>query len=745
MATYIATTAFIPTFLDDNGDPLNGGRLESYIAGTTTPTPTYTGEAGVSAGNIITLNARGEPETSGNTHQVWIDSAIKYDFVLKTAAGVIINSPEDVASPLVGLVGSVASLLNIAAAKALTTLIDDQAIYIRGYTTAGDGGGGMYVYDSSSAATANDGTVLALDTLPGRLIYSDASLISDKTFGSKADRLTDDTTEVSGALVASSAVGTPTLLNTKTKHDSDIWDYAQLVDSKQLSGKGFNASLASLPRLYKKLTEYNEATSTQIKIVGMGSSVGNGAGTSDPATFSPVVQFANRFDAKFNKLGIYNIVTTNRSVDGSTLAAGNIDIASILSTEQPDVMLFAYGMNDGAAAQYNSGQAYSSIPATLKTMIAKCHEAGCDVIVCTSPHPQTDIYDFSINQTIPAYYPTSSWALTDDFSFTSGTSRIDATTSGVFTNSALGFGLTVGRKIDISGTVSNDGTYTIATIDGTGDFITVAESIITEGTVTSTVRRVAIQDSELVPTPADSSPSIDILGYGTGNEVDVSYRHYRVNQAMKKAAIESGVAVVDVEHYWFEAVYRSGGVASLYDGAEYVHPNDYGFRQSYHYGLFEFVDSLSESYVQGTQQNSILPSVSVEDVLTANATAGVVVKPSVDLVVGGPLKQTAENINVSTTVGFKGNQGIAFNVPITPDSAGKILITAYNNGIGRQIVEYVFSNNGGATLLSQNFTLGSDAAGVFPVVSSVTGSGDNIVITPVAANTNIRWQLVEIS
>ena len=193
MATYIATTAFIPTFLDDNGDPLNGGTLESYVANTTTPTPTFTGEAGVSAGDIITLNARGEPQTSGNTHQVWIDSAIKYDFVLKTAAGVIINSPEDVASPLVG---SVASALNIAAAKALTTLTDGQALYIRGYTTAGDGGGGMYVYDASSAATANDGTVLALDTLAGRLLHSETTLVTIETFGAKKGGVIDNTAAI---------------------------------------------------------------------------------------------------------------------------------------------------------------------------------------------------------------------------------------------------------------------------------------------------------------------------------------------------------------------------------------------------------------------------------------------------------------------------------------------------------------------------------------------------------------------
>ena len=196
MATYIATTAFIPTFLDDNGDPLNGGTLESYIAGTTTPTPTFTGEAGVSAGDIITLNARGEPETSGNTHQVWIDSAIKYDFVLKTAAGVIINSPEDVSSVLLD---SVASTLNIASAKALTGLTDGQSIYIRGYYAAADGGGGMYVYDASSAATANDGTVLALDSLAGRLLYSDAAPVSTSTFGTVGDGVVVDTAALTEA------------------------------------------------------------------------------------------------------------------------------------------------------------------------------------------------------------------------------------------------------------------------------------------------------------------------------------------------------------------------------------------------------------------------------------------------------------------------------------------------------------------------------------------------------------------
>ena len=83
-------------------------------------------------------------------------------------------------------------MLNIAAAKALAILEDTQAIYIRGYTTAGDGGGGMYIYDASSAATANDGTVLALDTLAGRLLHGETTDVTVETFGAVGDGVTDD-------------------------------------------------------------------------------------------------------------------------------------------------------------------------------------------------------------------------------------------------------------------------------------------------------------------------------------------------------------------------------------------------------------------------------------------------------------------------------------------------------------------------------------------------------------------------
>ena len=96
MATYRQAASFVPQFVDTNGTPLTGGTLEAYLAGTTTATAMYTDNIGTSAGAVITLNARGEPEVSGNTVLVWVDETIDYKFVLKDALGASIWTVDDI-------------------------------------------------------------------------------------------------------------------------------------------------------------------------------------------------------------------------------------------------------------------------------------------------------------------------------------------------------------------------------------------------------------------------------------------------------------------------------------------------------------------------------------------------------------------------------------------------------------------------------------------------------------------------
>ena len=81
-------------FCDNNGNPLNGGKLYTYSAGTTTPVATYTSAAGsVFHTNPIVLNAGGRVPDSG---EIWLSDNISYKFVLKTSADVLIATWDNI-------------------------------------------------------------------------------------------------------------------------------------------------------------------------------------------------------------------------------------------------------------------------------------------------------------------------------------------------------------------------------------------------------------------------------------------------------------------------------------------------------------------------------------------------------------------------------------------------------------------------------------------------------------------------
>jgi hypothetical protein len=69
-------------FLDNNANPLSGGFVFTYIAGTTTPQATYSDSSGVSQNtNPIILN-------SGGFANIWLDASKVYKFVVKSSASV---------------------------------------------------------------------------------------------------------------------------------------------------------------------------------------------------------------------------------------------------------------------------------------------------------------------------------------------------------------------------------------------------------------------------------------------------------------------------------------------------------------------------------------------------------------------------------------------------------------------------------------------------------------------------------
>lgn len=77
---------------DDGGLPLNAGLLYTYVAGSETAKATYTTSVGnVANSNPIQLDAAGRPPA-----QIWLTTLTSYRFDLKTSAGTLIKSYDNI-------------------------------------------------------------------------------------------------------------------------------------------------------------------------------------------------------------------------------------------------------------------------------------------------------------------------------------------------------------------------------------------------------------------------------------------------------------------------------------------------------------------------------------------------------------------------------------------------------------------------------------------------------------------------
>ena len=79
-------------FFDNNGVPLSGGLIYTYLAGTSTPAATYTTNSGsVSNANPIVLDSSGRP-----SNEIWLSSNLTYKFILQTSVNVQIWSADNI-------------------------------------------------------------------------------------------------------------------------------------------------------------------------------------------------------------------------------------------------------------------------------------------------------------------------------------------------------------------------------------------------------------------------------------------------------------------------------------------------------------------------------------------------------------------------------------------------------------------------------------------------------------------------
>ena len=86
-------------FFDNNGAPLNAGKIYTYQAGSSTPLATYTDNAGLTANtNPIILGTSGRPP-----NEIWLTDGFFYKFILKDSSDVTIQTYDN----LYGILGVV--------------------------------------------------------------------------------------------------------------------------------------------------------------------------------------------------------------------------------------------------------------------------------------------------------------------------------------------------------------------------------------------------------------------------------------------------------------------------------------------------------------------------------------------------------------------------------------------------------------------------------------------------------------
>lgn len=184
-------------FFDNNGNPLSGGKIYTYEAGTTTPDATYTSLAGTTAHtNPIILDSAGRVPGG----EIWLALPDPYKFVLKTSTDVTIgtydNIPASIDATAVtydpGFTGSVST--TVAAKLQQTVSLED---FGADGTRAGDSA-------ALKAAVAYATTNWLPVILPARRIYWDGTVITQdkvRLWGSGMPTLNSGKTALEGGTI----------------------------------------------------------------------------------------------------------------------------------------------------------------------------------------------------------------------------------------------------------------------------------------------------------------------------------------------------------------------------------------------------------------------------------------------------------------------------------------------------------------------------------------------------------------
>lgn len=250
-------------FFTNTGAVLTGGKLYTYLAGTTTPTPTYTTSAGnVARTNPIILDAAGRVPGSG---EIWLTVGITYKFLLTDSNDVLIGTYDNIS----GSVNASQVVYTPAGAGAVTTNVQDK---LRQYVSVLD-------FGAVGNGVANDSTAISNAIATGKAVYFPAgTYLCNVNINSKTILFGDGSTI---SIIKPYVYTSPAMVYTYAAQQTPItgyWNYHSEVRNLGFQGTGSGAAAT-----------------------GIGFSFGSGS----PATYTAGAEYANNvtfYNCFFSKL-----------------------------------------------------------------------------------------------------------------------------------------------------------------------------------------------------------------------------------------------------------------------------------------------------------------------------------------------------------------------------------------------------------------------------------------------------------
>lgn len=205
----LAPYAF-PQAFDDNGDPLDGGLLYTYASGTSTPAVTWTD------GDLLVPNTNPIVLTTGGRYQIYLGPT-SYKFILKNAAGVVVDTTDPVGS--LGLITS--GVVTEFSFFGDSTSPITSTTYPSGSTFAAcHAGTAIFSVDSASLATGAYVLKGMIASVTGDIVSAAFVNLSDGAPDTPIATMSSSSTtgaSVTSGVIAFAAPGTPKNYGIKTK------------------------------------------------------------------------------------------------------------------------------------------------------------------------------------------------------------------------------------------------------------------------------------------------------------------------------------------------------------------------------------------------------------------------------------------------------------------------------------------------------------------------------------------------